>query len=106
MELYLKSDVENTKYYGLTYSGGSDATELKGTTSSATDIYISVGVDSNPTQFNYDLVLTDLVGDFSLFASAFPQFLGDPSGYAIQAVVKPLAGAESSVNTLKITFAY
>lgn len=103
MVVYKKST--GPKWHSFYYDGSSTSTYITGNTGLPISIYISVGADSDPTQFSYDLLLKDMMGDFVLDATELTQYMGDPSGYSMAIYVAGQNADESLIsNILKLSF--
>jgi len=80
------------------------ASYLIGNTQLPIDIYISAGYKSDPNQFQYDIVLKNVYGDFTFWAADWPQYMGDT--YSIAVHVHGILEDSNLLqkNTLKISF--
>ena len=45
------------------------------------DVYVSVGSDSTPTEFEYDFLMKNMTGDFTLSSDDLPQYIGSSTGF-------------------------
>lgn len=47
------------------------------------DVYVSKGSESTPTEFEFDFLMKNMKGPFSLDSVDLAQYLGDASGFTI-----------------------
>ena len=61
------------------------------------DVYVSIGSDTTPTEFEFDFEMKGLTGSFTLHSDDLPAYLGDPSGFSVAIYVQ---GIIQQTNTM------
>lgn len=101
--LYDKS--RGDRWSSFYYDVASRTSMVKGNTQLPITIYLSAGSDSHPTEFDYDLIFSNVFGDFKLSADDMPQYMSN--GYAISIYIEGTVDFENDFaiqNTLQISF--
>jgi hypothetical protein len=104
MVVYKKS--YGPKYHSFHYSGSSTTSNMMVSTVVPLDIYISIDASSEANQFNHDVLLKDITGDFTLDAADYPDYMGQSSGYSLTFFVQGIDEPTNTLfnNTVKISF--
>jgi len=99
-ELNIYQFSKGPKWWSFYYDGSAAAKKIMAVTTTNTvpmDVYVSIGSDSTPTEFEFDFEMKAMTGNFTLHSDDLPQYLNDTTGFTVAMYVD---GIVQQTNTL------